>query len=168
ATTSTPDRPRYPMEADKLDFHDYIAILKRRIWVFAIPAVLVISLGVPIVFMLPPTYRSTATILIEDQAIPRDLVRSTVSTFAAERLEVITQRVTATQNLVEVINKLNLYRDRRDRETMTELAEDVRKRFKMKMIEANVSSPDSGAGKTTIAFTLSFEDRSSETARAVV
>jgi hypothetical protein len=77
-------------------------------------------------------------------ALYKRLSYDTVSTFAAERLEVITQRVTATQNLVEVINKLNLYRDRRDRETMTELAEDVRKRFKMKMIEAKTTSPVGG------------------------
>lgn len=152
------------MEREKLDLQDYLAILRRRAWAFIVPSVLIAALAVPIIFILPPSYRSTATVLIEDQAIPRDLVRATVSSFATERLEVITQRVMATANLVELINKLDLYQDRRSRETMTELAERVRKGFKMKLIEATVVA---GQTKTAIAFTLSFQHRSPPKALAV-
>ena len=137
------------MEPTKFDLHDYVAILKRRIWSFLIPTILIVTLAIPIILMLPPLYRSTATILIEDQAIPSDLVRSTVSTYAAERLEVITQRVMATQNLVDLINKLDLYREQRTRETMTELAEQMRKGFKMRLVEANVSNAASSPGNRT-------------------
>src|SRR5258706_13699718 len=107
------------MDGYKLELQDYAAILRRRFWVFVAPALLIAAIAIPIILVLPPIYRSSATILIEDQAIPRDMVRSTVNTFAAERLEVITQRVTATQNLVELINKTGLYRDLRDREAMS-------------------------------------------------
>ncbi len=156
------------MTAYKLELEDYFAILKRRTWAFLVPTLLIVAIAVPIILVLPPSYRSSATILIEDQAIPRDMVRSTVNTYAAERLEVITQRVTATQNLVDLINKTGLYRDRRDREPMSELAARVRKSFRMRLIEASVTTEQGGAGKATIAFTLAFEDGSAEKAQAVV
>jgi uncharacterized protein involved in exopolysaccharide biosynthesis len=155
------------MEPYRLELGDYLAIARRRIWAFVIPTLIALALAVPVVLLLPPTYRSTATILIEDQSIPSDLVRATVSSYAAERLEVITQRVTATQNLVDLINKLDLYRDLREREAMSDLAGRVRKAFTMRLVEAKVTK-DAGGGRTTIAFKLSFEDRSPEKAQAVV
>ena len=42
---------------------------------------------------------STATILIEEPDVPADLVKSTVSTFANDRLQVIQQRVMTSQPL---------------------------------------------------------------------
>lgn len=157
------------MEQGQFELQDYLAILRRRIWALVIPVALLLAIAVPIIFALPPTYQSKATILIEDQAIPRDLVQSTVSTFAAERLEIITQRVMATQNLVQLVNKLDLYRDLRNEETMTELAERMRKAFSMKLKEANVTDARSGRSqKATIAFTLSFEHTKPAKAQAVV
>jgi uncharacterized protein involved in exopolysaccharide biosynthesis len=161
------------METYNLEIRDFLAIARRRIWAFVIPAVVVLALALPIILILPPTYRSSATILIENQSIPSDLVRSTVSSYAAERLEVITRRVTATQNLIDLINKLDLYRELRDRETLSDLAERLRKAFGMNIVEPKAGTvgprtrKDSGENNT-IAFKLTFEDRNPEKARAVV
>src|SRR3974390_2148719 len=64
--------------------------------------------------LLPPTYRSAATILIEQQEIPQDLVRSAISSFADQRIQVISQRVMTTQNLLSLIDRYNLYPDLRE------------------------------------------------------
>ena len=58
---------------------DYLAILKRRKWHIAISAVGIFLISVLVAFIWPPTYRSSATILIEEPDVPRDLVRSTVA-----------------------------------------------------------------------------------------
>jgi hypothetical protein len=58
---------------------------------------------------LPPTYRSTATILIEQQQIPQDLVRTTVTSFADQRVQVISQRIMTTVNLSRIIEQYGLY-----------------------------------------------------------
>ena len=60
---------------------------------------------------LPPTFRSTGTILIEQQEVPTDLVRSTVTSYADQRVQVISQRVMTTQNLLDIMRRHDLYPD---------------------------------------------------------
>jgi uncharacterized protein involved in exopolysaccharide biosynthesis len=55
--------------------------------------------------VLPSTFRSAATILIEEQEIPSELVKSTVTTFADQRIQIISQRIMSRSNLVEIIKK---------------------------------------------------------------
>jgi len=43
--------------------------------------------------LLPPRYRSAGTILIEQQEMPPEMVRSTVTSYADARVQVITKRV---------------------------------------------------------------------------
>ncbi len=160
---------REPIQSEGLNPQEILAILKRRFWAFFIPFVSLVVIAVPVVFLLPPVYRSTATILIEDQDIPRDLVRSTVNTFANERLEVITRRVTTTRNLVSLIRRRKLYMDLRSKETLAALAKRARKSFSLKILEANVINGRSGrTSRATIAFNLSFEHRNPSIAQAVV
>src|SRR5271167_3121130 len=64
----------------------------------------------------PPTYRSTATILIEQQEIPQELVRSVITSFADQRVQVISQRVMTTQNLLALIERYDLYPGIRQKE----------------------------------------------------
>jgi uncharacterized protein involved in exopolysaccharide biosynthesis len=78
--------------------------------VFGLFALLTIIVGVA----WPPTYRAAATILIEQQEIPQDLVRSAISSFADERVQIISQRVMTTQNLMSLIDRYNLYPDIRE------------------------------------------------------
>ena len=157
------------MEPGSYSLQDYLGIAKRRKWQMILPAALLLIVSVPVVFMLPSVYRSEATILIEDQDIPRDLVRSTVTSYAAQRVEVITQRVMATQNLTELINKMDLYPDLRTRTPMSVLAKDMREDFSLELIEADVIDGRSGqAKKATIAFKLTFDHRNPRIAQAVV
>ena len=76
----------------------------------------------------PPTYSSTGTILIEQQELPSDLVRSTVSTYASQRVQVIAQRVMTTETLMGIIQRYNLYPDLRKREPREEVIAAMRKR----------------------------------------
>ena len=62
----------------------------------------------------PATYRSEGTILIEQQEVPLDFVRSAVSSYADERVQVISQRVMTSANLLDIIEKYKLYGDERE------------------------------------------------------
>ena len=63
------------MEQDVKSLGDVIAIVKRRKNYLIWPAVGVFVLSAIIAFAWPPTYRSTSTILIEEQEIPREYVK---------------------------------------------------------------------------------------------
>jgi uncharacterized protein involved in exopolysaccharide biosynthesis len=145
------------MEEQTLDFADYLSALKRRRLSIFVIAATVFLIGAVTAMVLPPTYRSAATILIKSQDIPPDLVRSTVTSFASQRIQAISQRVMARPNLLEIINQHNLYEEERKRLTTEEIVSEMRDNIKLDMIEAAVVDPRSGKpAAATIAFKLSF------------
>lgn len=79
--------------------------LDRYKW-WIISAALILSiLSTLIIFSIEPTYRAEGIILVETQQIPEDLVQSTVTTLADERIKVIEQRVMTRDKLLAIINK---------------------------------------------------------------
>ena len=92
---------------------DYIALFIRRRKLFILPALAVFAGAVALAYLLPPVYQSTATVLIEEPEVPRDLVQSTVSSFADQRLQSIRQRVMTTANLTSIMDQYNLYEETR-------------------------------------------------------
>jgi len=147
---------------------DYLAILNRRKKQLIIPAALIFVASILLAIGLPAVYQSKATILIEQQEIPTDLVRSTVTSYAGERIQMISQRVMTTDNLSKIINDYDLYRDERKSTSMTILVEEMRKEVGLEMISADVVDPRSGRPTSaTIAFTLSFNNESPRTSQKV-
>lgn len=147
---------------------DYLGILKRRKWQLILPTALFSVVAVLAALLIPATYRSSATILIERQEIPSYLVRTTVTSFADQRIQVISQRVMTTRNLSEIIERYNLYADLRSRLTINAAVEAMRKAISLKMISADVVDPSSGRSqRATIAFSLSYENESPVLAQKV-
>lgn len=147
---------------------DYLAILNRRKKQLIIPAAIIFLLSILLAIGLPAVYQSKATILIEQQEIPTDLVRSTVTSYAGERIQMISQRVMTTENLSKIINDYGLYKDERKSSSMTILVEKMRKEVSLDMISADVVDPRSGRPTSaTIAFTLSFNNESPRTSQKV-
>ncbi len=142
---------------------DYLAMFWRRRVFIAVPLIVVLLLGTLVVFLLPAMYRSDATILIESQQIPETLVRSTITTYADERLQVIQQRVLTTSNVSEIIKKFDLFPDARESLGPTELADTFRKATGVGRQNAEAR----GGRGVTIAFTLSFEYHEAKTAQTV-
>ena len=87
------------------------SILSSARWqAIAIGAAVIFVLAALLAALLPPSYRSSATILIQEQEIPQELVRSTITSFADERIQVISQEVLARSVLLELIGKIQSVR----------------------------------------------------------
>ncbi|MEQ1619921.1 MAG: Wzz/FepE/Etk N-terminal domain-containing protein [Methylococcales bacterium] len=156
------------MENQTLDIKDYLNILKRRINYLLIPAAVIAVLSILLAVLLPPVYKSTSTILIEEQEIPPELVKSTVTTFADQRIQMISQRIMTRSNLMEIIGKFDLYADDRKNKTQEVILEKMRSSIKVETINADVIDPRNGQPtKATIAFTLSFDYASAAVAQKV-
>jgi len=156
------------LEPQGLSLPEYVGIAKRRLrpMLIAVAAGLITATAVAVFW--PASYRSTATILIEQQELPSDLVRSTVTSFADERVQMISQRVMTTETLLGIIRRYDLYPRERSRETRDQIIKRMRSDIDVKMISADVVDPRSGAPtKATIAFTVSFDDRSADEAAKV-
>ncbi len=137
---------------------DLLHALLRNKWWALLVAFLVLTTFTVIAFVLPPVYRSTATILIEQQEIPQDLVRSTVTSYADQRIQIISQQVMTRSNLMRIVDTYKLFPDDRAKEPTEVIVEMMRDRIDLKMISADVIDPRSGrASRAAIAFNLSFE-----------
>jgi len=141
-----------------LDLGDYLAAFRRRRGMIIGIAGIVFILGLITAFVWPPTYESSATILIEEQEIPVEMVQTTVTSYAGQRIQVISQRVMTRANLLKIIDKYALYVDERKRETTEEVLDTMRNDIKVDMVQADVVDPRSGRPMAaTIAFTVGFE-----------
>ena len=151
-----------------LELGDYLAAFRRRRGMVFLIAAMIFILGLITAFVWPPTYQATATILIEEQGIPAELVQSTVTSYAAQRIEVISQRVMTRSNLKGIMDKYGLYQDDRKRETIEVILDQMREDINIDMITADVMDPRTGRpAVATIAFTLGFKSEIPEQAQKV-
>ncbi|MDD5581105.1 MAG: lipopolysaccharide biosynthesis protein [Methylobacter sp.] len=155
------------MENQALDIKDYLHIVKRRIKFLLIPFIAITLLSILLAVLLPSVYKSTSTILIEEQEIPSELVRSTVTTFADQRIQIISQRIMTRSNLMEIINKFDLYAAARKNKTQEQILDKMRKSIQVESISADVIGRNGSATSVTIAFTLSFFYESATVAQKV-
>ena len=145
-------------EYEEKGIQDYIGILKRNKNKMLLIALVAFILTIIIALKWPATYKSTATILIEQQEIPQDLVRSTVTSYADQRIQVISQRVMSSVNLKKIIEKYQLYQKEKKVDPISIILNDMRDDIHLEMVSADVMDPVSGRPtQATIAFTLSFE-----------
>ena len=148
---------------EELSLRDYLAIARRR-WPFVLlPFVVVLVGSVGVALALPPVYQASGTILVESQQIPDQLVLSTVTGLADERIEIIKQRVMTRDNLLAIAEKFHVFADDHGKLARSEMVDEMRERITVELI----GSDSQRRGKTTISFKLSFEDRRPEVAYQV-
>jgi uncharacterized protein involved in exopolysaccharide biosynthesis len=93
---------------------------------------------------------------------------STVTSYAAQRIQVISQRVMSRTNLLEVIEKYDLYERDRRLKTIEEVLLNMREDINLDMINAEVMDPRTGRPTAaTIAFTLGYKSENPQQALKV-
>src|ERR1043165_1118405 len=115
----------------------YMAMFHRRRTLIGMTGGVLLSFALAAALLWPSTYKSMATILIEEQEIPSELVHSTITSYADQRIETIKQQVMSRTTLWKVVEQYNLYPDLR----RTSPAEEVVKRF-IRDIAVEVISAD--------------------------
>ncbi len=137
---------------------DYKQFLHRRKWHILLPLFICVGIAVAIAYLLPPVYRSSSTILIESQQVPQDLVRTTVTGFAEERIKAISAQILSRQVLLKIIKDFDLYPEERKKLATEEIIDKMRDDISVEMISAEVPDRRSGRAVTVnVAFTVSFE-----------
>lgn len=165
------------MPAESKDIRDYWGILKARKKFFIIPALLVFLVLSAIAVLMPAVYRSSSTILIEEQQIPADFVRSTVTGFADQRIQSLTQQILSRVKLWDIIQKFDLYSEMKEKYTREEILEDMRRDIRLDTISAEMAEQANPRRKQaagprpgqaiTIAFSISYQGKSPETVQKV-
>ena len=135
----------------------YWELLKRRKYYFAIPFVTVALVGTALAFIWPPTYSSEGKILVQSQLIPTELVRPTVTNAAQERIQVIEQKLMTRDNMIAIIDKFQLFPEKRNLMSVTQLVDLMKKKTAIAAINNQLSFARR-SDNPTIVFTVGFED----------
>ena len=155
--------------SDVQSLGDILQILRRRKWSLIVPAFLIFFAAGAVALLLPPVYRSISTILIEEQEIPAEFVKTTVTSYAEERIQTIKQRVLSFSKLSDLANRFNPYPHLRDSRTMEQIVAKMRDDIQVEPVSAEVRNPRTGrATSATIAFTLAYEGKNPDTVLQVV
>jgi polysaccharide biosynthesis transport protein len=97
-----------------VDLKYYWAVFLRRLPYFLVIATLLSAIGLTLAFVLPPVYRSSASMLVEPQQIPGQLADSTAEINPFEQIQIIEQRIMTRANLYDLGQRIGLYEDEPD------------------------------------------------------
>ena len=148
------------MDPAEMNISDYLDVVRRRKWSIIFPFALVFLASLFVALLLPPIYKSTSTILIEEQDIPADFVMATVTSYADQRIQAINQRIMSSSRLTQIIRRFNLYADLRNKKTIDEVIAKMKADVKLEPISTEVVDRRTGRPTTAmIAFTLSYEGK---------
>ncbi len=94
----------------------YLRVFLGRFSTFMAVFLLVVVAGFIAAVALPKIYRAQAALLVESSQIPDDLAASTVRGDLSQQVQVIQQRMMSRENLLDLADKLDLFRDEQDLE----------------------------------------------------
>jgi polysaccharide biosynthesis transport protein len=155
------------MTANPLMLEDLGAIVLRRRLHLAIPAAVIMLITGALALFLPSVYVSKATILIEQPEISQELVATTVTGYAAERISIVRNRVMTRDNLWAIAEKYDLYPQDRTIENQQDIVARLRQDVALSLVSEDQVDLRGRSITTTIAFTISYESESPELAQQV-
>src|SRR5712691_11443266 len=94
----------------ELTMDDYLGMLRRRLWVILVPALIAPAVGFGTSYLFPPKYTSTSTVLVEGQKVPAGYVKPVLTEDVMPRVTTLEQQVLSRNRLQPVIDRLGLAR----------------------------------------------------------
>lgn len=135
----------------------YLRVARRRLGYFLVPLVLIGSIGTAIVMLLPAIFSSSAKILVESQQIPEAFVKSTVTALATERLQGIQQRVMSRENLLQIVDKFDLFANKKSL-SRSDIEDLMRERVRFEILDLGLGSKRSkSSDSVTVVFSIAFD-----------
>lgn len=139
---------------------DYVAILKRRGWMIAIPLVILPIIAFGITFLVQPQYVSQTLVLIEQQKVPDNYVKPVVSEDLSGRLATMQEQILSRSRIQPIIERFNLYAN--TKMVMDDRIAKVRKMITIKPIHSDIEHTGGLPG-----FYISYQANDARTAQLV-
>jgi uncharacterized protein involved in exopolysaccharide biosynthesis len=130
-------------ENRELTMDDYLAMLRRRIKVILIPALLAPLAGFGISYAFPPKYTSQSTVLVEAQKVPDNYVQPVITSDFTQRIQTLSQQVLSPSRLRPVIQSLALVKP--DEEV--KLMEDIQHNMSVEPVITSMNVPGLAGAK---------------------
>jgi succinoglycan biosynthesis transport protein ExoP len=152
----------------QLSFDDIKSFLRRRKTLFMLTFIVIFSGAISLCVLLPPTYRSQATISITESEISEDYIKSVVAYTPEERVQHLTSAVMNYSQLQKIIKQHHLYPDLQKNDSMNEAVLRIKQDIDIKPVISNVFHSRSGRSvPVTSAIILAYDGEKPEKVKAV-
>ena len=142
-----------------LNLEHLMKVARRRHIHFLVPLFLGWLVVWGVSWFLPPRYRSTTLILVEQPTMPKDYVMPNVADDLQERLQSITQQILSRTRLLHIIDEFGLYAKSRTAAIPDEKVERMRKDIEIELVRDN--------SNRVTAFNVSYSSQDAHTAQLV-
>lgn len=141
------------------------AILWQRRWLIIVPFLIALLAAIVAAAVLPSVYRSSALMLVQSPQLPDAYTGQVNSEVIDRRIARIREQITSRPDLIALIEKHSLYRDKRGSTPLSQLVDTMRDDITLTPTRADV--PSARADQRTIAFQLAFNYSDPAPAQAV-
>src|SRR5215469_5598103 len=114
-----------------LDVEDYIDIVRRhKGWIFG-PFLFTLVCTVVGAYLWPDSYLSEATVKVQPQQVPENMVQSAVNQAMTDRIGSMSQTILSRATLTTIINNFGLYPRERKRMPIEDVIEEMKKKIEI-------------------------------------
>jgi polysaccharide chain length determinant protein (PEP-CTERM system associated) len=124
------------MENRELSMDDYLAMLRRRLKVILVPALLAPLAGFAISYLFPAKYTSQSLVLVEGQRVPAGIVQSVITEDLTERVATLQQQVLSQSSLQPMIERTGLLKPEQNADEVIEM---IRNNMTIEPVETDLS-----------------------------
>ena len=124
------------MENRELSMDDYLAMLRRRMKVILIPALLAPLAGFLVSYAFPSKYTSQSLVLVEGQKVPEGIVQPVVTADLTERIATLQQQVLSQSSLQPMLERSGLAKSGQN---MDELIDNIRLSMSVEPVVTDLS-----------------------------
>src|SRR5260370_7491495 len=110
----------------EMTIDDYLSILRRRIWLLVIPAVVCAAGAYTVSLFLPSKWTSETVVLVEEPAVPDSIVKPIISGDLNQRLATMREQILSRTRLQQMIEKFGLFREDEGKRSTEELVARLR------------------------------------------
>jgi len=137
------------IENRELTMDDYLAMVRRRLKVILIPALLAPLAGFLVSYAFPPKYSSQSLVLVEGQKVPDNYVQPVITSDFTQRLATMQQQVLAGNRLRPMIERMGIAKPGEEGAIIQEIRANMSVEPVITDISGGGSTPSSGSTKKT-------------------
>jgi len=130
------------IENRELTMDDYLAMLRRRLKVILIPALLAPLAGFLVSYAFPPKYTSQSLVLVEGQRVPDNYVKPVITSDFTQRIATLQQQVLSVNRLRPMLERLGISKP----EEQSQLIGDIQNNMTVQPVITAISSAAATAG----------------------
>jgi polysaccharide chain length determinant protein (PEP-CTERM system associated) len=137
------------IENRDLTMDDYLAMVKRRLKVILIPALLAPIAGFLVSYAFPPKYTSQATVLVEVQKVPGTYVQPVITADLLQRVATMKAQILAPARLRSMIDGLNVAKPGEE----STIIQEIQSTMVVTPLSADMSAPSSSSSSSSAGST---------------